>query len=73
MKVATRAIERLHALGGETFGVSVGNAKRLKTPLERGRDVKHVQDYPTTMSAPWEMSHRGRLSRRALRRCCWQP
>ncbi|MEZ4904671.1 MAG: GMC family oxidoreductase [Spirosomataceae bacterium] len=29
--------------------------------LERGRDVKHVTDYPTTMSSPWEMAHRGRL------------
>ncbi|MCU0339489.1 MAG: GMC family oxidoreductase [Spirosomaceae bacterium] len=29
--------------------------------LERGRDVKHVSDYPTTMSSPWEMTHRGRL------------
>jgi choline dehydrogenase-like flavoprotein len=36
--------------------------KGLRTlMLERGRDVKHVQDYPTTMSAPWEMPHRGRL------------
>ncbi|MCF2505249.1 sugar phosphate isomerase/epimerase [Dyadobacter sp. CY107] len=34
IKVATRTIERLHALGGETFGVSVGNAKHLKTPQE---------------------------------------
>ena len=36
--------------------------KGLRTlVLERGRDVKHVTDYPTTMSAPWEMAHRGRL------------
>jgi choline dehydrogenase-like flavoprotein len=36
--------------------------KGLRTlMLERGRDVKHVTDYPTTMSAPWEMEHRGRL------------
>ncbi|WP_254560025.1 GMC oxidoreductase [Dyadobacter diqingensis] len=36
--------------------------KGLKTlMLERGRDVKHIEDYPTTMSAPWEMPHRGRL------------
>lgn len=31
---ATLIIERLHQLGGETFGVSVGNAKRLKTNEE---------------------------------------
>lgn len=36
--------------------------KGLRTlVLERGRDVKHVSDYPTTMSSPWEMQHRGRL------------
>ncbi|WP_020601692.1 GMC oxidoreductase [Spirosoma spitsbergense] len=35
--------------------------KGLKTMvLERGRPVEHVKDYPTTMSSPWEMAHRGR-------------
>jgi choline dehydrogenase-like flavoprotein len=29
--------------------------------LERGRDVKHVQDYPTAMTDPWDLSHRGRI------------
>lgn len=37
--------------------------KGLKTlVLERGRDVKHVKDYPTTTKDPWEMPHRGRLT-----------
>lgn len=27
--------------------------------LERGRDVKHVTDYPTTMKLPWELEHLG--------------
>jgi choline dehydrogenase-like flavoprotein len=32
--------------------------KGLKTlVLERGRDVKHVTDYPTAMKAPWELEH----------------
>lgn len=32
--------------------------KGLKTlVLERGRDVKHVTDYPTTMMNPWEFEH----------------
>ena len=31
---ATLIINRLHQLGGETFGVSAGNAKRLKTKEE---------------------------------------
>ena len=35
--------------------------KGLRTlVLERGRPVEHVTDYPTTMSSPWEMNHRGR-------------
>ncbi|MFC0184448.1 Choline dehydrogenase [Pseudarcicella hirudinis] len=36
--------------------------KGLKTlVLERGRDVKHVIDYPTTMKMPWEFEHRNQL------------
>lgn len=36
--------------------------KGLKTlVLERGRDVKHVQDYPTAMKHPWEFEHRLRM------------
>ena len=34
----------------------------LKTlVLERGRDVKHIKDYPTATLAPWEFKHRGLL------------
>ena len=29
--------------------------------LERGRDVKHIKDYPTTNKMPWEFEHRGRM------------
>ena len=29
--------------------------------LERGRDVKHIKDYPTTMKEPWELEHRGQV------------
>lgn len=36
--------------------------KGLKTlVLERGRDVKHVTDYPTAMKHPWEFEHRLRM------------
>lgn len=36
--------------------------KGLKTlVLERGRDVKHVTDYPTTNLYPWEFEHRNEL------------
>lgn len=34
----------------------------LKTLLlERGPDVKHIQDYPTTNMQPWEFKHRGEM------------
>ena len=34
----------------------------LKTlVLERGRDVQHVEDYPTANLYPWELPHRGEL------------
>ncbi len=36
--------------------------KGLKTlMLERGRDVKHLKDYPTTNMNPWEFEHRGQI------------
>lgn len=36
--------------------------KGVKTlVLERGRDVKHIIDYPTTHMNPWDMEHRGKL------------
>ncbi|HTE08840.1 MAG TPA: GMC family oxidoreductase [Flavitalea sp.] len=36
--------------------------KGLKTlVLERGRDVKHIKDYPTTNKYPWEFEHRGQI------------
>ncbi len=37
--------------------------KGLKTLLlERGRDVRHIKDYPTTNLNPWEFPHRGRIT-----------
>ena len=39
----------------------------LKTLLlERGREVVHLQDYPTATKAPWEFPHRGRLPKTVL-------
>ncbi len=36
--------------------------KGLKTlVLERGRDVKHIKDYPTTNMYPWEFEHRNEM------------
>lgn len=36
--------------------------KGLKTLLlERGRDVKHLKDYPTTNMLPWEFKHRNQV------------
>lgn len=38
--------------------------KGLKTlVLERGRDVKHIKDYPTANLSRWELPHRGRTTR----------
>src|SRR5260221_13352653 len=38
--------------------------KGLKTlVLERGRDVKHIKDYPTATMHPWQFKHRGRMPR----------
>ncbi|MEL6986979.1 MAG: GMC family oxidoreductase [Bacteroidota bacterium] len=37
--------------------------KGLKTLLlERGRDVKHITDYPTTNTKPWDFKYRGQLT-----------
>ena len=37
----------------------------LKTlVLERGRDVKHVEDYPTAMKDPWEFTHGMKIPKR---------
>ncbi|MDO1448169.1 GMC family oxidoreductase [Rhodocytophaga aerolata] len=42
--------------------------KGLKTlVLERGKDVKHIKDYPTTMMNPWEFEHRGQLPLEVLK------
>jgi choline dehydrogenase-like flavoprotein len=39
--------------------------KGLKTlVLERGRDVVHNKDYPTTQLRPWELAHRGALTKK---------
>ncbi|HVI59907.1 MAG TPA: GMC family oxidoreductase [Luteimonas sp.] len=39
--------------------------KGLKTlVLERGRNVVHIKDYPTATLAPWELKHRGALTRK---------
>ncbi len=36
----------------------------LKTlVLERGRDVQHIVDYPTTMMEPWEFDHLGQITK----------
>jgi choline dehydrogenase-like flavoprotein len=34
--------------------------------LERGRDVKHIVDYPTANMMPWEFKHRNNLTREII-------
>src|SRR3954471_14068794 len=42
--------------------------KGLKTlVLERGRNVVHIKDYPTMNLEPWQLPHRGSLSREVLK------
>tara|TARA_B110000046_G_scaffold178059_1_gene205561 strand:+ start:1534 stop:3225 length:1692 start_codon:yes stop_codon:yes gene_type:complete len=31
--------------------------------LERGRDVKHIKDYPTMAKDPWDFEYRGRMAK----------
>jgi choline dehydrogenase-like flavoprotein len=39
--------------------------KGLKTiVLERGRQVEHIKDYPTTNLAPWELLHRNQTQKK---------
>ena len=41
--------------------------KGLKTlVLERGRDVKHIEDYTTINSAPWQLSHQNKPTQKML-------
>jgi len=35
--------------------------------IERGPDVKHIQDYPTTNMLPHEFPHRGQLTEKIKR------
>ncbi|MCA0398012.1 MAG: GMC family oxidoreductase [Bacteroidetes bacterium] len=35
--------------------------------LERGRDVKHNKDYPTTNMYPWQFEHRGQLTNEIIK------
>ncbi|UNY99475.1 GMC family oxidoreductase [Zhouia spongiae] len=43
--------------------------KGLKTlVLERGRDLKHVKDYPTANKDPWDFEHGGRATRQMIER-----
>jgi choline dehydrogenase-like flavoprotein len=66
----------MSSLNGHTFdaivigsGISGGWAAKelcengLKTlVLERGREVRHKEDYPTMLSAPWEMPRRNHMT-----------
>ena len=35
--------------------------------LERGPNVKHIEDYPTTNMLPWEFKHRGQLTAKEIK------
>lgn len=35
--------------------------------LERGEDVKHVEDYPSALKGPWEFPHRGNRTQEMIK------
>ena len=35
--------------------------------LERGPNIEHIKDYPTTNLQPWELKHRGRLTSKDIK------
>ena len=35
--------------------------------LERGKDIKHVKDYPDSNKEPWEFPHRGRRTQQMIK------
>ena len=35
--------------------------------LERGPNIKHIEDYPTTNMLPWEFKHRGQLTAKEIK------
>ncbi len=46
--------------GGWTAKELTGRGLRTLV-LERGRDVRHLKDYPTTNTLPWELPHGGQM------------
>ena len=34
--------------------------------LERGQNIEHISDYPTSNLQPWELKHRGRLTAKEI-------
>ena len=44
----------------------VGGTQAFDFVLERGRDVKHIKDYTTTNSAPWQLSHQNKPTQKML-------
>ncbi len=41
--------------------------KGLKTlVLERGKNVVHLKNYPTSLKKPWEFNHRGEIAQHIL-------
>jgi choline dehydrogenase-like flavoprotein len=63
--VKTRSFDAIVIGSGMSGGWAAKEltGKGLKTlVLERGRDVKHIKDYPTTNLYPWEFEHHGKVA-----------
>lgn len=66
MKEASNAFDAIVIGSGISGGWAAKELceKGLKTlVLERGRDVKHIKDYPTATMNKWEFKHRSRMTR----------
>ncbi len=66
MKLQTQYFDAIVIGSGMSGGWAAKelSEKGLKTlVLERGRQVEHIKDYPTTNKAPWEYKFRKRISK----------
>tara|TARA_Y100000389_G_scaffold51467_1_gene47170 strand:+ start:439 stop:2136 length:1698 start_codon:yes stop_codon:yes gene_type:complete len=70
MKTGTNSYDTIVVGAGMSGGWAAKefSEQGLKTLLlERGPNVEHLKDYPTTNMQPWEFKHRGRLTSKEIK------
>ena len=70
MKTVTNSYDTIVVGAGMSGGWAAKefSEQGLKTLLlERGPNVEHLKDYPTTNMQPWEFKHRGRLTSKEIK------